>query len=98
MRRGTTLIELMIALVILAIVAALVSGVGPLVRLPSPDPITAAASNARHSAISLRRSVSLVAPRGDTVIALTAWPDGIVIADTTARIDPFTGVRQDVHR
>lgn len=89
--RGTTLIELMITLSIIAIIFALVSIVPRHARPARATPSGALAQQARHDAIVGRRRVTLVGNEGTHVVAISAWPDGVVIADSSLRLNPFTG-------
>lgn len=100
MRRGVTLVELMVALAILTIAAGVAS-----VAIPSVAPanardlVRAQIARGRSRAIATGEPVTMrvrtdSAP--DTVATATAFPDGSVIADPSLDIDPLPGVPRPV--
>jgi prepilin-type N-terminal cleavage/methylation domain-containing protein len=91
-RAGFTLIELLTVLAVLAILAAVVGLAAP--RFVAPDPAAerdALVADARREALRTRRPVRLDVPADSGALALTAFPDGSVRADSTLAMDPLTG-------
>ena len=87
-RSGVTMIELMVALAILAIALAVVpAALRPLARAV-PDPV----SDARRAAVRSGQRQTRVVQSAESVFVLTALPDGRVIAGRG--IDPLTGRKQ----
>jgi prepilin-type N-terminal cleavage/methylation domain-containing protein len=93
-RVGVTLLELMVVIAILSVLAA-VSGLA--MRRARPvadlDATAAIALAARDSALRTGRVVSVrVAALGSRrAAAITAYPDGRVLADAQLGIDPLSG-------
>jgi len=89
-RRGVTLIELLVVLAILGLtvlVAVPLAGSRAGSRVVSPSIVlrTAAIRDGR-----VRSAVDSSMQRG----RLAAYPDGLVITDSTLRLDPFSGHSQ----
>lgn len=90
-RRGATMIELLVVLVILAMTAGVVVvSLRSLAEGPEETTATRVAA-ARRKALAERRAVTVAVetPAGTTEV--TALPDGRVLADSTLGIDPLTG-------
>src|SRR5205807_2146939 len=85
-RSGVTLIELIVALAILALSASVV---GLAIRATPPpraaNAVASAIAAVRDSAIRTRRSVTTVLMLLDSARAVTALPDGRVITDSVVR-------------
>ena len=92
-RAGATLLELMVALSILAIAAAVAV---PAFRQAAEAPPTERdrVSAARREAIDRGRAVTLTLRDSAGVRLLTAYPDGHVAADTAFGLDPANGRRR----
>lgn len=89
---GVTLIELIVALALIGIMAA-VTGLA-IRRMPEPDAAQQRADrivHARREAIDGRRVVVFTLADTGAVRTATAFPDGRVVADSTVEIDPLTG-------
>lgn len=90
-RSGFTLIELIVVIAMLGIIAGVTA-----VSLRSPvDPATlenAEITAASRRAIESGHPVSISVRRQQHVYAITAKPDGRVVADTALMLDPLTGV------
>jgi prepilin-type N-terminal cleavage/methylation domain-containing protein len=88
---GSTLIELVVVLAILAIVAGVVGlsfrGAGE----KEKDTPRARIAAARRQALERRRAVTVFVAVGDTLREMTAFPDGRVVGDTLLGIDALTG-------
>jgi prepilin-type N-terminal cleavage/methylation domain-containing protein len=90
LRRGVTLLELLIVVVVLGLVTSVAALVMPAKVVP-PDDTPHRIANARTRALRTGQPVSVVLQL-DTVFSLaTAMPDGTVLADSAARIDRLTG-------
>ena len=91
-RRGVTLVELMVVLAVLGVMAG-VAGLAAR-ALDAPDPAAeraAAIAAARREALWTRRPVPLEVAGDSAPIRLTALPDGRVVAEPAAGLDPLTG-------
>ena len=97
MRRGVTLLELMVTLALLAILAGVV---GLSLQRGGParvvDARTARIAAAREEALRSGHAVSVTFVDSGHTHTATAYPDGRVLADPALGIDPLTGrVRED---
>ena len=96
-RSGSTLLELLVTLVIMGIVA----GVATLTLRPAGAETGrgwyAVVSDARARALRLGTPVTIEVAFGDTVLVVTALPDGSVLAPLTVPVDRLTGDRTDAH-
>lgn len=81
-RRGTTLVELLVVLVLLSVLMSIVG-----IALPRPDrtrsprPSTLLVET-QHAAIREARVISRTDSAGGRTIRVTAFPEGYAIADT----------------
>jgi prepilin-type N-terminal cleavage/methylation domain-containing protein len=92
-RGGVTLVELLVALVILGVVASVTTLViRPIAKPPVGDPTTAIADSLSVAIIEGRAITLSMRLHGDDVSA-TVYPDGSAIADSAFHIDRFTGAR-----
>ncbi|HEU4557052.1 MAG TPA: prepilin-type N-terminal cleavage/methylation domain-containing protein [Longimicrobium sp.] len=89
-RSGATLLELMVALAILAIAAGVVV---PALRHAAQAPPTLHdhVAAARREALEQGRAVTRTLRDSAGTRLLTAYPDGRVAADTVLGVDPLTG-------
>lgn len=94
-RAGSTLVELIVTLAVMAIVAAAVALALP-AKSPAPNVDVIAA--ARREAIVSRRRVSVRVIVMGHAAALTANPDGSVVADSGIAIDRLSGEATRVTR
>ena len=92
-RRGSTLLELAVTLAILG-VAGLVAVLAIRPAPVAPDDVTAQVADARRRALRDRVPVSIDVVIAGVPHALTALPDGGVVADSALHIDRFTGARK----
>jgi prepilin-type N-terminal cleavage/methylation domain-containing protein len=91
MKRGVTLVELLITLVVIGLAAAVATlAIGP-VRRPVNDQ-RAQLMSARHHALAAGRDTTI--RFGDSLSA-TAHPDGSVSADTALHIERLTGAPRE---
>lgn len=92
-RRGVTLIELLVVLALLGIMSGVAAVAVRRLNVP-PDANDVALERiaaARHEAIAHGRDVSITVTLGERVHAVTAHPDGRVIADSVPTLDPMAG-------
>lgn len=95
-RAGVTMVELIVALAVLAVLTGVV-GVA-MRNAPSEQVLPdwhVNAAVARDSAVRSGRTVTLIVRRDGTPYAVTALPDGRVIADPSLGIDPLSGMMGD---
>jgi len=98
MRRGLTLVEMLVVLVLLGAIAGVATVAFAPVRVPAPSPVLDALTAARRKAIGSGRAVTITIAQDSGPPALaTAWPDGRIVADGAVPLDPFTG-RADATR
>lgn len=90
-RRGMTLIELMVVVVVLGVVASVSALVMPNKIVP-PDDTAHRIANARTKALRTGRPVSVVVQLDTSFALVTALPDGTVLADSAAHTNRLTGL------
>ena len=92
-RRGLTLIELMVVLVLLAILASVV---GLSIRTAQPvsglTPVEAQLAALRDSATRTGHAVSAQIATPSGLRDATAYPDGRLVADPEFNVNPLTGL------
>jgi prepilin-type N-terminal cleavage/methylation domain-containing protein len=92
MRRGVTLVELIVVVAILAVVAGVTTLAFRRADANPNIPVWASAiAAARRMAIDSARTVTLTVTVGDTVLAATALPDGSIVGDSRLAFDRLTG-------
>jgi prepilin-type N-terminal cleavage/methylation domain-containing protein len=89
-RRGVTLLELLIVVVVLGVVTSVAVLVMPAKVVP-PNDTPHRIANARAVALRTGQPVSVVLQLDTAFSLATAMPDGTVLADSAARIDRLTG-------
>ena len=90
--RGVTLIELLVVLAVLAIMAAVVGlTVRPARAIRDVDAVHVQAAQARDSAVRSGHAVTITLTSDSQTVALTALPDGRVVADKRLAVDPLSG-------
>lgn len=90
--RGVTLIELMVAIALLAILTGVVGlAIASAPVVAHVDDIRARISDARTQAIEKGRPVTITISDSARPRAVTALPDGSVLADSGILIDRLTG-------
>ena len=90
LRRGVTLIELLIVVVVLGMVSSVAMLALP-GKVAPPDDTRHRIADARTRALRTGRPVSVVLQLDSVFSLATAMPDGSVLADPMARIDRLTG-------
>jgi prepilin-type N-terminal cleavage/methylation domain-containing protein len=93
-RAGTTLVELLVVLAILAVTSSLAS-----VAFRRADSARDASTGdqilaLRREAIAAGNAITRIVRHGSTSSAVTALPDGRVLADSALGIDLSTGLRR----
>lgn len=92
MRRGVTLIELIVVLAIVAVIAGVTTLAFRRADLtPKVEPWVNAIATARRTAIDSARTISLTVRVGDSLYAATALLDGSIVADARLGIDRLSG-------
>lgn len=99
-RSGMTLIELVVVLVVLTILAGVAGMALSRGESPPRDDRAAKLYAARVSALRLGRPVMIRWSDTGGPAAAIAMPDGSVIADSSLRVDRFSGapIQKDGHR
>jgi hypothetical protein len=90
-RRGVTLLELIIVVIGLGMISSVVVLMMPRKVVP-PDDTPHRIANARIKSLRTGRPVSVVLMLDTVFSVATAMPDGTVLADSAARIDRLTGM------
>lgn len=98
-RGGVTLLELMVVLVLLGVLAGVVGlTLHTAPGAPAVDPVSATILAARDSAVQTGHPVTVAIVVSGSVRDATALPDGRVITDALAAIDPLSGSVHDTVR
>jgi prepilin-type N-terminal cleavage/methylation domain-containing protein len=92
-RRGVTLVELLVVLAIMTVMAAVVGVAAPPIRHADPDLAATRVVAARRAALSSGQAVSITVVSGDHPYAVTAYPDGAIVADSALAVDRLAGVQ-----
>ena len=91
-RAGATLLELILVLAILGFMAGIVGLAAPqAITLVKADSAVASAMELRALAIRSGHAVMGDVSMRSGIVAVTAYPDGRVLADGALRIDPLSG-------
>ncbi|HXT16502.1 MAG TPA: prepilin-type N-terminal cleavage/methylation domain-containing protein [Gemmatimonadaceae bacterium] len=93
LRRGVTLVELLVTLAILGILASVTTTAAR--RIERPDPLAPATvlSDSVTAAIAQARVITIALPVGGKIVYAVALPSGAVVADSAFDVDAFTGRR-----
>ncbi|GEM_PF-3426542 len=92
LRRGVTLVELLVVLAIMTVMAAVVGLAAPPIRHVDPDVATTRVAAARRVALSSGQPVSITVVSRERPYSVTAYPDGAVVADSALAVDRLAGV------
>ncbi len=92
LRRGVTLVELLVVLAIMTVMAAVVGLAAPPIRHADPDTATTRLTAARRAALASGQPVSITVVSRERPYAVTAYPDGAVVADSALAVDRLSGV------
>lgn len=90
-RRGVTLLELLVVLVILGLVASLVAFAPSAVERAPVDDVGASIAEARREALRTGVSVTIEILIEGAKRSVTAMPDGSVIADPSLDVNRLSG-------
>lgn len=91
-RAGVTLLELILVLAILGLMAGIVGLAAPrIVTVTKADSATASAMELRALAIRSGHVATGAVSTRSGIVAVSAYPDGRVLADSAIRIDPLSG-------
>jgi Tfp pilus assembly protein FimT len=95
-RRGATLVELIVSLVVLAAITSVATLAARRIDRPlAADPQQSVADSLRV-AVAEARTITLALSIHGVRATATVHPDGRAVADTVLHIDPLTGRRTDV--
>jgi prepilin-type N-terminal cleavage/methylation domain-containing protein len=89
--RGSTLLELLVVLAILGVIAGVTGIAFGRVEPRRVDAADAPIAEARRAAIRTGKPITLLVERRGVAVAVTAHPDGQVIADSALAIDRLSG-------
>jgi prepilin-type N-terminal cleavage/methylation domain-containing protein len=92
LRRGVTLVELLVVLAIMTVMAAVVGLAAPPIHRTDPDVATTRVTAARRAALSSGQPVSITVVSQEHPYAVTAYPDGAIVADSALAVDRLAGV------
>lgn len=92
LRGGVTLVELIVVLAIMTVMAAVVGLAAPPIRHADPDIATTRVTAARRTALSSGQPVSITVVSREHPYAVTAYPNGAVVADSALAVDRLAGV------
>jgi prepilin-type N-terminal cleavage/methylation domain-containing protein len=90
-RRGMTLVELLVALSLLAILASVATLAVRVVSAPKPDDPARVIADSLRVSVATGRSIVVRMTIHDRAAVATVYPDGSVFADSAYRIDPMIG-------
>lgn len=91
-RRGVTLIELIVVILLLGLLAGVVGlTMGSTPTVASLDAATVAVMQARDSALKTGHRVTIALSMAGRTNHATAYPDGRVLIDAPIAIDPLSG-------
>lgn len=92
LRPGVTLVELIVVLAIMTVMAAVVGLAAPPVRHADPDIATTRVTAARRAALASGQPVTVTVVSHEHPYAVTAYPNGAVVADSALVVDRLAGV------
>ena len=90
-RRGVTLVELLLTLVIIAAISAVTSLAVRIIEKPRPTDPAQMLSDSAHAAVAESRSITIAAEIAGVSRRATIAPDGSVTADSAFGIERLTG-------
>lgn len=98
-RRGSTLLELLVTLAVMAIVASVATlALGPVNSRSQPGNTAERIAAARRNASAERRDTTIEVVVQGVAVAVTLFPDGRVVAGTALRLDQLTGEPSSARR
>jgi prepilin-type N-terminal cleavage/methylation domain-containing protein len=92
LRRAVTLVELLVVLAIMTVMAAVVGLAAPPIHRTDTDVATTRVTAARRTALSSGQPVSITVVSKEHPYAVTAYPNGAVVADSALAVDRLAGV------
>lgn len=96
-RRGVTLVELLVTLIVLGLIASVaIVGATRMPSKPSSDPVSVV-SESLHVAIVESRAIAFQVAIHDALVDAMVNPDGSVDVDSAIHIDALTGRPIDAH-
>jgi len=90
-RAGVTLVELLVVLAIMAVMAGVATFGAPPTHA-TPSDVAVRTASARRAALASGRPVSVTVVAFGHEHAMSALPNGVVIADSLLGVDRLTGV------
>ncbi|HEY4216571.1 MAG TPA: prepilin-type N-terminal cleavage/methylation domain-containing protein [Gemmatimonadaceae bacterium] len=91
LRRGVTLLELLVTLVLLGMIAAVATVGAARIRSETPTNPQSIVAESLRVAITENRAITFDVPVGDTMATATVSPDGSIVADSAIHIDALSG-------
>jgi Tfp pilus assembly protein FimT len=94
-RRGSTMLEMLIVLMLLALIGSVAVMAIRVIERPSPDDPYQIVADSLRAALNAGRATSVSVLIDGKPVLVAIHPDGSVAADSALRFDRFSGVRAD---
>ncbi|HVX41699.1 MAG TPA: type II secretion system protein [Gemmatimonadaceae bacterium] len=92
-RRGATLIELLVTVVMLGIIASMATLAARRISAPDPADLAWLAADSLAGVVDRARAVRIDAAEGGRAVSAALHVDGRIVADSEFHVDPLAGTR-----